>query len=161
MNKKHLIAIYVSMLLFSGSVYANGVEERAKSRQESMDSCTANLVGFSESQKQAVRKFLLGEDGESFFVEEADLDKDGQNELIVSYLAGLHSLSTKVIRLKGDECEVLFERVSSTPNTDFKIIDGVPTLVFEESDYTPDYNTGKSHEEIYQWDGSKFRKANE
>jgi len=116
----------------------------------------------SDNYKKAIDE-IMEEDGivsNAYWVEEFDLDKDGQKEIIAKYIMGAHSSGVKVIKFHEDKPVILFDRGSGTPNTEFKIVNNIPTLIFEESDYKPDYNTGKRYEEIYQWDGKKFNKTN-
>jgi len=70
----------------------------------------------------------------------------------------MSSTCTGRVRFKGDEMEIIFEHGSGTPNRQFKIVEGNPTFIFEESDYEPNYNAGKRYEEVFQWDGKKFAK---
>jgi len=113
----------------------------------------------SAAQKETIKKII---DDESFVTMndtvEIDLDKDGKNEAIVIYVAGAHSSGAKVIKFSNSEPEIIFQHGSSTPNTEFKLLEGTPTLIFEESDYPPSYTIGRRYEEIYQWDGKTFNK---
>ena len=117
----------------------------------------------TDSHNRAVNE-IMEKDGVvtgAYSVEEVDLDKDGQNETVVTYITGLHHTGAKVIKFDGDKPVVLFEHGCSTPNARFEIVNNIPTLIFEESNYTPDYATGKRYEETYRWDGKTFSKADE
>lgn len=94
-----------------------------------------------------------------YSVDEFDFDKDGQNEAILTFAAGVHSSGAKVIRFTDDGYKYIFEHGSSAPNVEYKVIDDVPTFIFEESDYEPDYASGKRYEERYVWNGADFLKA--
>jgi len=159
MRRAQFIAIFMAMLLSCGPVYANGLEEVAKIQQQIIDRSIAKLTGFSKAQEEAIRKIIAEENPMMFDIKEIDLDEDGQSEIVFTYSVGAHSSGAKVIKFSGDEPIVLFEHGSSTLNTQFKIVGNVPTLIFEESDLTPDYNTGKRYEEIYRWDGKMFSKT--
>ena len=63
------------------------------------------------------------------------IDRDGQNEAVITYVCGNHSSGAKVIRFREDGYEVVFKHSSNTPNTQFEVIEGTPIFIFEESDY--------------------------
>lgn len=139
MNKKQLITVLLIIFFFLSLP---------------LDSA----FSLSDSRKKAIDE-IMDADGvvtNAYWVEEFDLDNDGQKEIIAKYIIGAHSSGVKVIKFQNDKPVILFDRGSGTPNTRFEIINNIPTLIFEESDYKPDYNTGKRYEEMYRWDGETF-----
>ncbi|MFC1804302.1 hypothetical protein ACFLZ3_00510 [Candidatus Omnitrophota bacterium] len=115
------------------------------------------LPSLTDAQQEIVNRIIVEDDLRSYEARELDLDGDGASEVAITYAAGVHSSGAKVIKFK-DSHEVIFEHGSGTPNTRLETIDGKAAFVFEESDYKPNYNTGKRYEEIYRWDGEKFSK---
>lgn len=109
------------------------------------------------AQKKAIKKIVDEDLGIDPHTTEVDLNKDGQKEVIVIYGRFPHHSNVEVIKFDGDKTNILFEEASNTPNIIFKIIKKIPTLIIEQSDYTPCYETGKIHKEIYQWDGKTFK----
>ena len=88
-----------------------------------------------------------------------DLDGDGSQEAVFTFAAGSHGSQARAIQWKRGKSVVLFAGGSSTPNTDFVRVRGVPTIVLERSDYEPDYVAGKRTQQLYPWNGITFAHA--
>lgn len=143
MNKKQLTIAWVLLFFLLGG-------------------CSKHL-SLTKVQQEAIEK-LVAEEGTMGIppnIIEVDLNKDGKKEDIVICERPPHHSGVKVVKFNGDKAEVIFEHFSNTAETQFKIINNIPTLIFEESDYTPDYATGKRYKEIYQWDGKTFKLQSE
>jgi len=113
-----------------------------------------------KTQQETIKNILneIGDVG-SYSTKEFDLDGDGKKEAIVIYARGTHHSGVKVMRFDGDKADIIFNESCSTPNADFKIVKGVPTIMLEDSDYGLDYATGKRHKRTYRWDGKNFIKG--
>ncbi|MDD5348308.1 MAG: hypothetical protein PHT59_06830 [Candidatus Omnitrophica bacterium] len=114
----------------------------------------SGCVAFSPD--RAVKDFMLLEPTRKYSTIRYDLDADGKNEYLLMFSTGKHSSRVKVIKFFGKTGTVIFEHVASTPNTQFRLFEGVPTLIFEESTYEPDYAAGARYKDYYAWDGSTF-----
>ncbi len=134
------VILLVSILFFSSSLlYAQKQASLTTEQQEI-------IKGIVKSDETIV----------SYKTELFDLDKDGQNEAIIIFQLPPHLSGAEVIRFNKDKADTIFYRTCSTPSTEFKVIDGIPSLIFTESDYTPDYARGKWYKEVYQWNGKTF-----
>jgi len=151
-------ALYISLFI---SVFA-GVGRSAKPFS-AISRRTIEDTSLSDLQKDILQDIVTEGRLQLRLIYEIDLDKDNRNEVVLVYDAGVHSSGAKVIRFKGYAIRVIFERDSDTPNTKFKVIDGIPTLTFEESDSDPGDKNKKYRKIIYRWNGRKFdfvRKSN-
>lgn len=113
-------------------------------------------TSFSDQQKKILQNIVNEEELMMYLIDEFDFDENGQNEAVITYSSGAHSSGAKVIRFTDEGYEVIFERGSGTPNTQFEVVDGIPTFTFEESDFEPDYASGGRYEVIYLWNGKEF-----
>jgi hypothetical protein len=117
----------------------------------------AECVATDLTQHDIIKK-IMDEEGALFYdTKQFDLDRDRINEFIVTYYYGLHHRGIKVIKFEDDKSIILFEQTTNTPMINFEIINNVPTIILEVSDYTPDYATGGTYKEMYQWDGKTFK----
>ena len=159
MNKKLLILSWVIGLSFLliNYVRADNHEEVARIQQQVIERIMSeDLADLNGIQKESIRKIITEEDPTLFNIERIDLDRNGVNEVIFTYVSGAHSSGAKVVRFNGNELQIIFQHGSTTSNTEFEVINNIPMLIFEESDYTPDYNSGKRFKEIYRWNGEIF-----
>jgi hypothetical protein len=140
MNKKHLFVAWMMLSLLLGGCAT--VDKRSS---------------FSTAQQEAIKN-IINEIGDawSYNTQEYDLDCDGRKEAIVIYVRGTHHSGAKVLKFDGDKAEIIFDESCSTSNVDFKIVRGVPTIVLEDSDYDPDYDTSKRHKRTYRWNDKSF-----
>ena len=92
-------------------------------------------------------------------VSRIDLDGDGGEEAVFTFVVGAHGSQVRAIQWKAGKPVVLFADGSSTPNTNFVRVRGVPTIVLEQSDYEPDYVAGKRTQKLYPWNGTTFAHA--
>ena len=131
-------------------------KQRIKVAEETVKNNQYHLCQGPENQ---VKKIMDNEVGIwSYETKEFDLYKDGRKEAIVIYAFGTHQSGARVIRFDNkNNPEIIFEHVTNTANTEFKIINGIPTLIFVESGYVPDYATGKRYKKTYKWNGKEFR----
>jgi len=99
-------------------------------------------------------------EGNSYAIQQIaaiDLDNDKVNEAVVIYFYGAHSSGAKVIKFQDGKGVVIFEHETGTPVTEFDVIDNVPTITFEQSDFKPDYVSGGRFRDIYRWNGKDFK----
>ena len=89
-----------------------------------------------------------------------DLDGDGSSqEVVFTFVGGAHGSQVRAIQWKMGKPVVLFTGGSSTPNTNFVRVRGVPTIVLEQSDYEPNYVAGTRTQQLYPWNGTTFAHA--
>ncbi len=85
-------------------------------------------------------------------LQQVDLDKDGEKEIIAIYATGVNSSGVKVIKFDKDRGNVIFERIFNTPNTKFEMKKGIPVIKFEEIGRV----AGRRVKGAYCWDGKAF-----
>ena len=88
-----------------------------------------------------------------------DLDGDGSQDVVFTFVVGSHGSQARAIQWKSGKPVILFADGSSTPNTAFVRVRGVPTIVIERSDYEPNYVAGKRTQQLYPWNGTTFAHA--
>lgn len=103
--------------------------------------------------KKSRKKELLA--GVVFFKElqQIDLDKDGEKEILAIYAAGADSTGVRVIksnRKKGEH--IIFERVFNTPDVKLKLKAGAPYVIVRGSGQA----AGCGLRKTYHWDGKAF-----
>lgn len=138
MAQKHPAYLWIVLILATGCATQNGI------------------IHLTSAQKTIINKLTTDELAVHSEIKEIDLDKDGKVEAVVICGTSAHSSVAKVIKFNNEEAEIIFEHYSNTPATEFKIINGLPTLTFEKSLYIPDYATAKRQKEIYQCDGKNW-----
>ncbi|MCX7927369.1 MAG: hypothetical protein N2606_04460 [Candidatus Omnitrophica bacterium] len=116
---------------------------------------SSSCITFSPD--EAIRTIMLGEPTKKYNTIKYDLDQDGRNEYLVTYRTGKHTGRIKVIKFFGRQAKVIFEYISNTDNIQFRLFSNVPTLIFQQTTYNPDYASGQRYYEIYQWDGTTFQ----
>ena len=89
-------------------------------------------------------------------VSRIDLDGDGGEEAVFTFMVGSHGSQVRAVTWKGGKERILFTGGSNTPNTGFVRIERVPAIVLERSDYDPNYVEGARTQELYLWNGSAF-----
>lgn len=115
------------------------------------------LSGCGSSHQRTLNR-LIEEDGGSTIsnIESVTLPPAGMLAYVLLYPVGAHASRVQVVAFRKEKPIILFESGSGTPNTDFRIEQGVPTIILEQSDYNPDYVTGKRSREFYAWNGATF-----
>jgi len=110
------------------------------------------------SSHQRTLNRLIEEDGGSTIsnIESVALPPAGTPAYVLLYPVGVHASRVQVVAFHQGKPTVLFAGGSSTPDTDFRIEQEVPTIILEQSDYKPDYVTGKRSREFYAWNGATF-----
>lgn len=88
-------------------------------------------------------------------LEQIDLDKDGMKEIIAIYATDINSTGVKVIKFHNDGGDVIFKRVFNTPNVEFAMRSGIPTLIVQEKEQTTGCAWG-GLKSTYRWDGKAF-----
>lgn len=84
-------------------------------------------------------------------LQEIDLDKDGEKEIVAIYVTNTYSSGVAVVKFDNDKGRVIFERTFNTPNIKFEIIKGIPTIILDEK---AEYSTLRRFK--YFWDGEAF-----
>jgi len=86
-------------------------------------------------------------------LEKIDLNNDGNEEIVALYKTPLGSTGVKVISLAGSaEGNILFSRYFDSPDVQYKLRDGIPTIVVRgEGDVA-----GCGVNKAYCWDGKAF-----
>ena len=88
-------------------------------------------------------------------LQQIDLDKDGEKEIVAIYMTGANSSGVKVIKFSGERGNVIFERIFDTPDTRFEMMEAIPTIIVEEKVQVP--GCGRTRlKSIYSWDGKAF-----
>ncbi len=116
------------------------------------------LSGCVSSHQRTLNR-LIKEDGGSLgisHIESIVLPPQGEPAHVLLYPVGAHASRAQVVAFRHGVPAVLFSVGSSTPNTDFRIEQGVPMIMLEQADYAPDYATGYRYAEVYAWDGNTF-----
>ncbi len=116
------------------------------------------ISGCLSSQQRTLNR-LIEEDGGSpgiAVVEPVVLPPHSEQAYVLLYPTGVHASRVQVVAFHQGKPTVLFAGGSSTPETDFRIEQGVPTVILEQADYEPDYVTGKRSREFYAWNGATF-----
>lgn len=103
-----------------------------------------------------VRRIMEQEGCGSFRIYYADLDHEGDEEAVVVYDVGTRGSGVKVIAWRNHAPQVIFERLSGTPATHFTVIEGVPTIIFQEFQRATDSSGVQRHTLIYKWNGKTF-----
>lgn len=112
---------------------------------------------FTAEQEKIIHEIVP--EGNSYAIQQIvaiDLDNDKTNEAVVIYFYGAHSSGAKVIKFQDGKGVVMFEHETGTPVTEFDVVDNIPTITFEQSDFKPDYVSGGRFQDIYRWNGKKF-----
>lgn len=103
--------------------------------------------------RRVVKKNVLTNDVKFFYdLQEVDLFQDGRKEIVAVYATGENLSGVKVIEDKKGRGNIIFTRIFTTPNTKFKIINGIPAIVFEEVNLSTDRRTKRN----YLWNGKTF-----
>ena len=105
--------------------------------------------------KQEPQKRITDDVRNFLDLQQIDLDKDGEKEIIAIYATGVNSSGVKVIKFDKDRGNVIFERIFNTPNTKFEMKKGIPTIIVEETVQATGC-TGGRLKNIYCWDGKAF-----
>lgn len=104
----------------------------------------------------AIRALMGPAQPHEYSLIKVDLDRDGQQEYIVVAYATGQSGRVRVIRFRGKEATVIFDRTSKTPNVSFTMRNNIPRLRFEELTCVPDCATGGQYTVSYEWGGKTF-----
>lgn len=155
-QKTKCLTFFSLLLLSQRLVFADLQEDGTP--YPSMTKSVIWSTSFSNSEKEILEAIATDEGMMMYSIYEFDFNRDGHNEAIIVYVAGAHSSGAKVIKFDRGEYEIIFQHGSTTPNAQFKIVGGVATFIFEESDYNPDYVDGSRYIEKYVWDGKGFVK---
>lgn len=113
------------------------------------------------AEHQGPAPYTLVDSESPFLIREADLDSDGQNELLVQYIAGAHGSALQLYGMKEFEFKLLGELSSDTP-AGFEIADLDSDGGLALRTYESDYSTGLAYafaprlEVWYRWNGSHF-----
>ena len=113
----------------------------------------------SEQQVRAIIQRVIAEEGgfeNLCVVSRIDLDGNGSDEAVFTFIAGVHGSQVRAVSWKGGRDHILFENGSNTPNTAFVRVDGMPAIVLEQSDDAPNYVQGVRTQQLYLWDGRTF-----
>jgi hypothetical protein len=120
------------------------------------------LVGFGGGCSTVSKKIALPAakqghritDGVLNFIDlqQIDLDKDGEKEIVAIYAGSVNSSGVKVIKFSKGKGNIIFERIFNTPNTKFEMKNGIPTITFEEIGQV----AGCRVKGAYYWDGKTF-----
>ena len=84
-----------------------------------------------------------------------DLDGDGRPEIIVAGVFGSRASYAAVYRVVDRKPVRIFSRRANSPDADFEVVDGVPSLVFVQRSG----GTGASSRalrEVFVWNGKEF-----
>ncbi len=116
------------------------------------------LAGCVSSHQRTLSR-LIDEDGGDrnlSHIESVVLPPRGEPAYVLLYATGVHASRVQVASFRKGKPTVLFAGGSNTPDTDFRMEYGVPTIILEQADYQPDYATGKRSREFYAWNGTTF-----
>jgi hypothetical protein len=147
----------VMFLVVLGAILGGIIYQRYRQSESLPESKQVRETSFNGNQQRLIQN-ILDEIGISsmYSLYELDLNGDGKNEAIITYIAGNHSSGAKVVEFTDGKAEIIFDHGSSTPNTEFEIESGVATFSFEESTFDPDYATGERISMKYIWNGKEF-----
>jgi hypothetical protein len=90
-------------------------------------------------------------------LQQVDLDKDGQKEIVAIYTTNKprHASGVKVVKFHNDKGEIIFERIYDSSNIEFVMKDNIPIIIVEKTVESAGCTTGKIRS-YYQWNGKAF-----
>jgi hypothetical protein len=123
---------------------------------------TSNLPRLgSSAESGGPSPYSLVDSHSPFHVQEADLDGDGQKELLIQYIAGAHGSALQLYGMQDFEFKLLGELSTDTP-AGFEVADLDSDGRLKLRTYQADYSTGLGYafaprlEIWYRWNGSCF-----
>lgn len=137
---------FLMLFLLGGCVPAHKV---VSLKAVSPEVVSPTMVTRQETMKKIMDDVLVFLD-----LQQIDLDKDGEKEIVAIYTTGVNSTGVKVIKFSRDIGSIIFERIFSTPNTKFEVKKGIPTLIVYESNYVRGFSRLRK---VYRWDGKSFK----
>lgn len=103
--------------------------------------------------KPSAKKELLADVVVFKDLQQIDLDKDGDREIVALYATGSNSTGVRVIKINKQKGKrIIFDQIFNTPDVKFKLKNDTPSIVVRQ----PEYLAGCGLTKIYHWDGRAF-----
>jgi len=99
-------------------------------------SASAAETVLTELQQEAIATVVTAEEAGNLNqcrAAQVDLEGDGTNETVIIFRVGSHGSQGRMFDWDSGSPSMVFDAGSNTPNTDFCLLDGVPTFALEQT----------------------------
>lgn len=111
------------------------------------------LLGGCATTKLPAKKEILADVVVFKDLQQIDLDKDGDKEIVAVYATNSNSTGVRVIKTNKQKGKhIISEQIFNTSYVKFHLKNGTPSIIVRQ----PEYAAGCGLKKIYHWDGKAF-----